>query len=67
MYEVSKKGLGVAMLAAGVESAKQLAALSGVSVNTISRLNNGGSVKLATIQALAKALNVNPSDLLDDE
>ena len=65
MYRINKKLLGVAMLNAGVKSAKELAALTGISVNTVSRLNNGGSVKLATIQALANALGVDPEEILE--
>ncbi len=42
MYEISKKRLGAGMLAAGINTARELAKVSGVSVNTISRLNNGG-------------------------
>ena len=53
------------MLNAGVGSSKDLAALSGVSVNTISRLNNGGSVKLPTLQAMAAALKCDPADILE--
>lgn len=66
MFELSMKKMGAAMLAANVGSFKQLAALSGVSVNTISRLNNGGSAKLTTIQALAQALHVDPAELLEE-
>ena len=58
MFEVSKKKMGSSMLVAKIGSAKDLAVLSGVSVNTISRLSNGGRAKLATIQALAEALHV---------
>ena len=65
MYRVSKKLLGVAMLNAGVKSAKELAALTGISVNTVSRMNNGGRVKLTTIQALAKALGIEPEGILE--
>lgn len=65
MYRINKKLLGIAMLNAGVKSAKELAALTGVSANTVSRLNNGGSVKLATIQALANALGVDPEEILE--
>lgn len=54
------------MLSAGVKSARDLAALAGVGINTISRLNNGGSAKLATVQALAGALKVDPAGLLED-
>ena len=67
MFELSMKKMGAAMLVAEVESFKQLAALSGVSVNTISRLNNGGSAKLSTSQALAKAFHVDPAELLEEE
>ena len=63
MYRISKSKLSLAMLNAGLGSAKELAQVSGVSVNTISRSMNGGSVKLLTIGTLAKALNVNPMDL----
>ena len=66
MYRISKSKLSLAMLNAGLGSAKDLAQVSGVSVNTISRSMNGGSVKLLTIGTLAKALNVNPMDLAED-
>ncbi len=66
MYRISKSKLSLAMLNAGLGSAKELAQVSGVSVNTISRSMNGGSVKLLTIGTLAKALNVNPMDLAED-
>lgn len=66
MYKISKKQLGLAKIYAGVRSDKDLAALSGVSVNTISRINNGGRATLATAQALAAALNVKPAELLEE-
>lgn len=64
MYKLNKKLLGIAMLNAGIKSAKELAALANISPNTVSRLNNGGSVKLATVIALAKALGVEPEEIL---
>lgn len=67
LYKISKAKLSVAMLNAGIETSKQLAALSGVSVNTISRLNNGGSVKLPTLQAMAAALKTTPAELVKGE
>lgn len=67
MYQVSKNRLSIAMLNAGVKCGKDLAALAGVSVNTISRINNGGRATLPTIHALAAALNVEPSELLVKE
>ncbi|MCI8849811.1 MAG: helix-turn-helix transcriptional regulator [Oscillibacter sp.] len=41
--------------------------MSGISVNTLSRNNNGGSAKLATVQALAAALHCDPAELLAEE
>ena len=67
MYEISKKRLGAGMLAAGINTARELAKVSGVSVNTISRLNNGGAVKLATLRRLAAALKVDPAELLENQ
>lgn len=64
---ISKNKLALAMLNAGVESIRDLAAASGVSVNTISRSNNGGSVKLATLRRLAAALGVAPAELIAEE
>ena len=63
---ISKNKLGLAMLNAGVESIRDLAATSGVSINTISRSNNGGTVKLSTLGRIAKALNVDPAELLEE-
>ena len=54
------------MLNAGVESIRDLATVSGVSINTISRSNNGGTVKLSTLRRIAVALNVDPAELLKD-
>lgn len=64
MYEINKKSLSVAMLNAGVKSAKDLAALAGVSANTISRINNGGRATLSTAQAMATALGVSVAEIL---
>ncbi|USF26948.1 hypothetical protein N510_001881 [Firmicutes bacterium ASF500] len=66
MYKISKRNLGVAKVNAGVGSDKDLAALSGISVNTISRINNGGRAKLATVQALAATLGVDLAELLEE-
>lgn len=63
---ISKNKFGIAMLNAGITSIKELAAVSGVSINTISRSNNGGTVKLATLRRIAAALNVDPAELLED-
>lgn len=53
MYRIDKKLLDLAMLRAGVKSGKDLADLAGISVNTVSRMNNGGRVSLATLERLA--------------
>lgn len=65
MYRINKGKLSAAMLNAGVDTSKRLAELSGISVNTISRLNNGGSVKLLTLRAMAAALNCSPIELIE--
>ncbi|MEY8420999.1 helix-turn-helix transcriptional regulator [Oscillospiraceae bacterium 44-5] len=64
--KLSKNKLGLAMLNAGVDSIRDLAAVSGVSINTISRSNNGGSVKLPTLRRIAGALKVDPAELLEE-
>lgn len=65
MLKISISKMSVAMVDAGIDSSKRLAEVSGVSVNTISRLRNGGSVKLPTLHRLAEALGVSPADLID--
>ncbi|MCI8399226.1 MAG: helix-turn-helix transcriptional regulator [Oscillibacter sp.] len=67
MYKISKQKLCVKMVQAGIGSAKELSKVSGISVNTLSRNNNGGSAKLATVQALAAALHCDPAELLAEE
>lgn len=64
---VSKSNLALVMLKAGVDSSKRLAELSGVSVNTISRINNGGSAKLPTVRRLAVALGCDPAEIIEQE
>lgn len=61
---ISKNKLALAMLNAGITSIKDLAAASGVSINTISRSNNGGTVKIPTLQRIASALGCDPAELL---
>lgn len=51
----------------GIDSYKALAAAAGVSVNTVSRLCNGGSAKVPTLRALAAALNVSVTDIIEKE
>ena len=67
MYRISKNALGIAMLRAGVTSYKNLAGRAGVSVNTISRIVNGGSASLPTLQAFGKALNIDPAEIIEKE
>lgn len=66
MYKISKNSMSLAMLKAGIYSAKELAQRAKISPNTLSRINNGGSAKLPTIQALATALNCDPADLIEE-
>lgn len=56
-----------AMANAGIDSYKALATAAGVSVNTVSRLCNGGSAKVPTLRALASALGVSVSDIIAKE
>ena len=64
--KISISKLSVAMIRADIGTAKQLAKVSGVSVNTISRLRHGGSIKLPTLQRLSSALGVDPADLIEE-
>lgn len=63
--KVSIPKLTAAMVNARIDSSKRLAELAAVSANTISRLRNGGSVKLPTLRKLATALGVDPIDLIE--
>jgi transcriptional regulator with XRE-family HTH domain len=67
MYRISKNALGIAMLRAGITSYKNLAGRAGVSVNTVSRIINGGSASLPTLQAFGKALGVDPLEIMEKE
>lgn len=64
--KISMSKLAVAMVNAGIDSSKRLAEVAGVSVNTVSRLRNGGNVKLPTLRKLAEALGVSPVDLIGE-
>lgn len=66
MYKPNRQKMLVKMAEAGIGSYKELAARTGICVNTISRLNNGGSAQFATLQALAGALNCEPAELLEE-
>ena len=66
MYKINRSKMKLAMLAAGIDSARQLAGLAGVSTNTLSRINNGCSAKIPTVQPLANALKVDPIDLIEE-
>ena len=67
MFKPDMKALGARMAQAGISSGKELAERSGISVNTVSRLHNGGSAKLSTIKALAAALGCSPANLIQEE
>ena len=43
---------------------RELAELASVSINTVQRLEAGGTARLSTIRRLALALEVRPSDLM---
>ena len=59
--------LGLAMMQAGIDSSKQLAEVSGVSVNTTSRIHNGGSAKIPTVRRLAAALDTDPANIIEED
>lgn len=61
---ISKKNLASAMLAANITTIWYLAAASGVSINTISRSQNGGMVKLDTAGRIARALGVPVAEII---
>lgn len=61
--KINIKRVIAAMADAGIDSYKALAAAAGVSVNTVSRLCNGGSAKVPTLRALAAALGVSVTDI----
>ncbi len=63
---INKNKLGLAMLNAGVDSIRDLAAASGVSINTISRCSNGGTVKLSTLRRLAAGLGVPVAEIIKE-
>lgn len=63
--KISVKKIVAAMADVGIDSYKALAAASGISVNTISRLCNGGSAKVPTLRAIAEALGVSVADIIE--
>lgn len=67
MYKPSPHKISARMIKAGIANYQELADLSGVCANTISRLNNGGSARLPTLRRLATALDCEPADLLNQE
>lgn len=67
MFKISKNALQIAMFRAGITSYKDLAERAGVSVNTVSRIVNGGSTKLPTLRALCDALGVDVADIIEKE
>lgn len=46
---------------------RDVATLTGVCYNTLRRIRNGEPVRLDTLRKIAKALNVSPEKLLEDE
>ncbi len=56
--------LSLLMAYSGIDTAKQLAGLSGVSENTISRIKNGGTAKISTVVRLSEALGCDPKELV---
>ena len=64
---ISRTKLACAMLSAGIDHHKALAATAGISVNTISRLVNGGSITIPTLRRLADALRIDPTSIIEQD
>jgi transcriptional regulator with XRE-family HTH domain len=62
---LNKTKLHIAMLKAGITSSKELASLAGISVNTVSRLLNGGTAKITTLQRITAVLKVDVTEILE--
>ncbi len=67
MFRINRNKLKLAMLNAGIPHSKDLAAKAGVSVNTVSRIINGGGTKISTFGKLATALGVDPAEIIQEE
>ena len=68
MERISSKSLKTAILLAGI-SVKAVAKSAGVSPVVISKFlnNDGAGIQLATLSKIARALKVNPMDLVFTE
>lgn len=64
---VSKTKTGLAMLRAGIGEQKVLAEKAGLHPNTVSNIMRGASAKAETVGKLAKALNIDPAELIEQE
>lgn len=65
--KISKSKLALFMLKAGIDSARTLSKIAGISANTISRFSNGGKVTVPTLRKIAAALNCDPAELVEME
>ena len=63
--KINRKNLSLAMIRANIDSSKALAEVSGISENTISRINNGSQATLGTIKKLSSALGIEPEEILE--
>ena len=64
--KVDKNKLGIAMANAGCNFT-ELIGLSGVSRNTLSAINNGRNCSAVVLGKIAKALNIEPKELLKED
>ena len=65
--KISRNKLALAMLKAGIPAMDNLVKLAGVSRATICAANCGKSCSPATVTKLAKALNIEPETLLQED
>jgi DNA-binding Xre family transcriptional regulator len=65
MVRIDEQRVKLLMLVNGIEEQQELAAMAGVTPQTLNRLFKGAAFSSATLDKLAKALNCNPIDLLD--
>lgn len=64
--KINKTKMATCMLRRGFSTQKELAKKSGLNENTVSNLMRGLPGKLETVGRLAKALGIDPVEILED-
>ena len=65
--QLDKQKVAMAMLNANIDTFKHLSNVTGVSVNTLSRMNNGAEPTIATVRKLAAGLGVQVAEIIKRE